>query len=122
MTKCLVIDDVEVTRFTATEFLSDMGVEVVVARNGEEALDQLRKSRVDVVLLDWHLGKSTAGDLLAEIRAEFGAKLPIVVFSAVEPKISGQDALKAGANGFLEKPTTRELLQNCLKELHLPVG
>lgn len=122
MTKCLVVDDVEVTRFTATEFLSDMGVEVVVARNSDEALDQLRMSRIDVVLLDWHLGKSTADDLLAEIRSEFGAKLPIVVFSAVDPQTSGKEALAAGASGFLEKPTTRELLQQCLKELHLPVG
>lgn len=121
MTKCLVVDDVEVTRFTATEFLTDMGVEVVVASNRDEALSQLRMSRVDVVLLDWHLGRVSAADLLAEIRAEFGASLSVVVFSGVDPKISKKEALGAGANSFLEKPTTRELLERCLKELRLPV-
>lgn len=122
MTTCLVIDDVEVTRFTATEFLTEMGLDIVVADNGEEALKALRQKSVDVVLLDWHLGKKSGIDLLKEIRSEFGSKLPVVVFSGVTARASANEALDAGANSFLEKPTTREGLERCFRELRLPLG
>ena len=122
MTTCLVIDDVEVTRYVATEFLSDMGVNVLIANNGEEALKTLRQKPVDVVLLDWHLGHSSGIDLLHEIRAEFGDRLAVVVFSGIESHSRAHEALDAGANSFLVKPTTREKLERCLKELHLPIG
>ncbi len=122
MTTCLVIDDVEVTRFTATEFLTEMGLDVVVAGDGEEALKTLRQKRVAVVLLDWHLGKKSGIDLLQTIRAEFGPALPVVIFSGVTGRASAGEALDAGASSFLEKPTTREGLERCFRELRVPLG
>lgn len=121
MPKCLVVDDVEVTRFTAQEFLSELGVEVVAAKDGAQALDVLRKAPVDVVLLDWHLRKTSGLDVLKDIRKEFPRSLPIIVFSGVEGQAKANEAINAGANSFLEKPTTKEKLAGCLKGLGITV-
>lgn len=121
MPKCLVVDDVEVTRFTAQEYLSELGIEVAVAKDGDQALDTLRRSQVDVVLLDWHLKKASGLDLLKNIRKEFPRSLPVIVFSGVEGQAKANEAINAGANSFLEKPTTKEKLAVCLKGLGITV-
>lgn len=121
MTKCLVVDDVEVSRFTAKEFLSDLGMEVVVAADGPQALAELERSPVDVAFLDWHLGSASGLDVLKEIRAKFGSRVQVVVFSGVEGGENATQATNAGANRFLEKPTTKDKLRDCLKGLGISV-
>ena len=117
MKKCLVVDDVEVTRFTVKQIVSDLGLDLVMAVTGDEALAALRHDQIDVVLLDWYLRKKSGLELLAQIRAEFGARLPVILFSGVESSNKRDEALRAGANAFLEKPTTKEKLEVCFKEL-----
>lgn len=121
MTKCLVVDDVEVTRFTSEEYLKNLGVESVCVSDGDKALSALRSSNFDVIMLDWHLGKDSGLDTLKTIRKEFGRNLPVIVFSGVENQSKSSAAIEAGANVFLEKPTTQEKLREALKGLGIPV-
>jgi two-component system, chemotaxis family, chemotaxis protein CheY len=117
MKKCLVIDDVEVSRFVASEFLAELGFEFAVAKDSEQALVALRRSRYDVVLLDWHIAKESGIELLKKIREEFGKALPVIMCSGVEKQQSKAMAMEAGANDFLEKPTTKEKLEDSFRKL-----
>ena len=119
MKKCLVIDDVEVTLFTTKRIMVELGIDLVMGNTIEEGLDALRANTIDVVLLDWHLRKQSGLVLLQKIREEFGTKIPVIMFSGVEGQDTCAEALQAGANAFLEKPTTKDKLQKCLQDLKI---
>lgn len=119
MKKCLVIDDVEVTLFTTKRIMTELGVDLVMGNTIEEGLDALRNDTIDVVLLDWHLRRQSGLVLLQKIREEFGNKIPVIMFSGVEGADKRTEALQAGANAFLEKPTTKEKLLTCLQDLKI---
>lgn len=116
MTKCLIVDDVEVTRFTTKEILEKLGFDSIAANDSGTALDALKSGDIDFVVLDWHLGKESGLDLLQSIRESYG-RLPVIVFSGVESENKSSEAVAAGANAFLAKPTTREKLERCLKSI-----
>ncbi len=121
MTTCLIVDDVEVTRFTTKEILEDLGVNSVVANDGNSAMQALQTSSVDVVLLDWHIGKESGLELLKTIRGRYG-QIPVVMFSGVEGEAKANEAVGAGASAFLTKPTTKDKLSNCFKTIGLQVA
>ncbi|MCB1783942.1 MAG: response regulator [Alphaproteobacteria bacterium] len=122
MPKCLVIDDVEVTRFTASQFLEELGFSVSSANDPQDAVSTLKKDNFDVILLDWHIGKESGIDLLKQIRSEMSIRTPVIVFSGVKGKDMAPVAINAGASAFLEKPTTKEKLKSALKNLSIQVA
>lgn len=122
MPKCLVIDDVEVTRFTTNQYLSEMGFDVAAANDVDDAVTSLKSSHYDVILLDWHIGKESGIDLLKQMRGNMNIKTPVIVFSGVENQGNAGVAINAGANAFLEKPTTKDKLEACLKNIGIKVS
>lgn len=117
MKKCLVVDDVEVTRFTSEQIIVSLGMETVQASSPEEALAAIKNASMDVVLLDWHLRKMSGLDLLKGLKEGAKPGMKIVVFSGVEGEEKRQEALQAGADAFLAKPTTKEKIERCFKDL-----
>lgn len=116
MKKCLVVDDVEVTRYTSEQFIAGLGLSTVAVSNSDEALQVLANSGFDVVLLDWHLRKDSGLDLISKIKSS-APSAKVVVFSGVEGSEKKSEAMQAGAHGFIEKPTTKAKLESCFKEL-----
>lgn len=116
MKKCLVVDDVEVTRCASEEFAKALGVSVVSVIDGEAAMQSLPHGGFDVVLLDWHLRKDSGLDLISQMRA-IAPRIKIVVFSGVEGEDKRGEALRAGADAFLEKPTTKAKIEKTFKEV-----
>lgn len=114
MYKCLIVDDVEVTRFTTKKFLSDLNVEILTAADPNEAEEILKQNTIDIIFMDWHLGKESGIDLMKKIKDQYGAQQKVIIISGVEGSERAQEALSAGANGFLEKPTTKDKLKECL--------
>ncbi|MCB1557157.1 MAG: response regulator [Alphaproteobacteria bacterium] len=118
MKKCLVVDDVEVSRYTNQMFLEDMGYDVVEAHDSQSCMAALGGGGVNLILLDWHLKKENGLDLLKQIRgSSHGGTVPVIVISGVEGMDKAQEALSAGANSFMTKPTTREKLEAELKKV-----
>lgn len=110
MKTCLIVDDVEVTRFTGNLCVEELGVVSVEARDREEALKKFQSHNVDVVLMDWHLKKESGIGLMKEIQA-LKSGVPVIMFSAVEGADKASEAIKAGASGFITKPTTKEKIE-----------
>lgn len=117
---CLIVDDVEVSRYASRTIIEDMGFEVLEAEDAEGCMAQIRKSRPSVILLDWHLRKESGIELIGRIRQQPGASvIPIIVFSGVENEDAASAAKAAGAASFLKKPTNEEKLQTEFKKLDL---
>ncbi|HXJ08954.1 MAG TPA: response regulator [Burkholderiales bacterium] len=113
MSKTVLIADDEPNIVTALEFLLQRrGYRVLVARNGEEALQQVDAGRPDLVLLDVMMPLRSGYEVCAAIRqrADLG-HVKVVMLSAKGRDAEVAKGLALGADLYITKPfSTRELL------------
>ncbi len=99
----LTDDDAFLRDMYATKF-GEHGHEVHVAESGERAIEELKKSNYDVVLLDMVMPGMTGTELLMEIKAKnLGGNPTCIVLSNQGEKDEIDGALKAGAKGYIIK-------------------
>ena len=101
--KVLVVDDhVEMARLLADQ-LGDLGYEVVLARDGHQALELAREGLPDVVLTDVRMPRVDGMELLDALR-ELEPTLPVIVMTAFGGADLAVEALRRGAFQYLTKP------------------
>lgn len=102
--KCLIIDDVEVSRYVIGEAMTDLGFNITEAEEAKQTLDKLKGEKFDVIILDWHLRKTDGLSIVPEIRKLPGAAgTPIIVCTGVELEKELKDIESADVQGFLKK-------------------
>ena len=79
--RALAIDDEETSRFILRGMLGPSGYEVLEAESGGEGLEQIARTRPDVVLLDFQLPDMTGLDVFTRLRA-MGSAVPVVVITS----------------------------------------
>jgi len=113
MSKALVVDDSKTIRMIIRRVLTELGFEVCEAANGIEALKVLstEKTAVSLVLADWNMPEMNGLELVKSLRQkpEFASTKIIMVTTETE---IGQmtSALEAGANEYVMKPFTKDVL------------
>jgi two-component system chemotaxis response regulator CheY len=118
MKKALVVDDSRAVRMILTRNLREFGYEAGEARDGREALEILEKdpNQFRLVLVDWNMPVMNGLELVEALRArpEFSSLLIVMVTTGTE---LGHivTALDAGANEYVMKPFTREILLSKLE-------
>jgi two-component system alkaline phosphatase synthesis response regulator PhoP len=111
--KILIADD-EPNILISLEFLMKReGYEVVVARDGQEAMDAIERERPSLVLLDVMMPIKTGFDVCHEVRAsEHLRETRILMLTAKGRDTDVAKGLALGANAYMTKPfSTRELVQ-----------
>jgi DNA-binding response OmpR family regulator len=104
----LVEDDARLAQLTA-EYLRGHGLQVLVAGDGQRALDEARRVRFDVVLLDLMLPGRDGLEVCRELRRF--SDVPIVILTARGEEADRVMGLELGADDYLAKPfSPRELL------------
>lgn len=103
MSKILVVDDDQELRENIVEILNADGFEACTAANGEEALDLLRETTIDLVLLDLIMPKMGGMEVLSLIKRQYpGVKvIMITAYSTVDNAV---EAMKIGADDYITKP------------------
>jgi len=116
--KILIADD-EPHIVTALEFLLvESGYEVDVARNGDEALAQIRSGRPDLVLLDVMMPARSGYDVCQEVRATPElARTKIVMLSAKGGQGDMGRGMAAGADLYITKPFSNRELMDRIRQL-----
>jgi putative two-component system response regulator len=94
------------------ELLSTQGFKVVIASDGREALEQLKKQSIDLVLLDVMMPHFTGFEVCARIKSDPETSLiPVILVTALSDKQDRLQGIRAGADDFLTRPVDRvELL------------
>ena len=101
----LVADDDEDILTLVQLRLSRSGYEVVVARDGEEALRLAREKQPDLAVLDWMMPKASGLEVLRAIRADADTcDIPVVLLTARASEADIQEGLAAGADDYIAKP------------------
>jgi two-component system chemotaxis response regulator CheY len=108
----LVIDDSRTTRMIIGNILREIGLKVLEARDGLEALDQVKRNPdVELLLVDWNMPGMNGIDFIRAIRSERaydGVRILMVTSEAQGVQVT--EALGAGANEYLMKPFSKEVL------------
>jgi two-component system chemotaxis response regulator CheY len=113
MAKALVVDDSRAVRMLLVKTLRQLGYEVEEAANGREALEivEAGNSGVKLVLADWNMPEINGLDLLKRLRQNPELSSLAVVMVTTETEIEHiAEALEAGANEYVMKPFTQEIL------------
>ncbi|HIG11474.1 MAG: response regulator [bacterium] len=101
--RILIADDDQEIRLGMAELLSFLGVEILQAETGVQALDLVRSGRLHLALLDHKMPGPTGLEILETIRAEL-LGVPAILCSADAAGDVGILARRAGAFAVLTKP------------------
>ncbi len=108
--RILVVDDESAIRRALRPPLVELGFQVAEASRGEEALQMLRTTTFDAVLLDVNMPGIGGVETLRRIRA-FAPRLPILMLTVRDKEEDKVEALDLGADDYVTKPfSTRELI------------
>ena len=109
----LVVDDSAVNRLVLVRRLETLGLEVIQAENGRQALEMLAKEpgRVDVVLLDVLMPELDGYETLAAMKADDETRhIPVLIVSGVDELDSVVRCIELGASDYLPKPINASIL------------
>jgi DNA-binding NarL/FixJ family response regulator len=118
MIRVLIVDDHAILRHGLRALLSDEfhGAAFGEASNARQALEQLRKGKWDVALLDITMPGKSGLELLKEFKAA-RPKLPVLILSAHAEDQFAVRVLKAGAGGYLTKESAPEELAKAIRKV-----
>jgi len=118
MPRALVVDDSRATRMILAKTLSESGFEVLTAGNGQEALAVMEREgpSVEVILVDWNMPVMTGLEFVQSLRAQPAFAAARIVMVTTETEIEQMErALVAGANEYIMKPFTRDMVEEKLR-------
>ena len=118
MIRVLIVDDHAILRRGLRALISDefRGAAFGEASNARQALEQLRKGKWDVALLDITMPGKSGLELLKDFKAA-RPKLPVLVLSAHAEDQFAIRVLKAGAGGYLTKESAPEELAKAIRKV-----
>jgi len=112
----LVVDDEEGVRFFLQETLRRAGHVVATASSGEEALDRLRDTQFDLVVVDLKLGGRVDGLRVLETARWRWPDVAVVILTAHGSLESAMAAIREGVDGYLLKPAEPEQVRRTVEE------
>ena len=114
----LVVEDNPVNRIIAEEMLESLGLDIIEAQDGVEALDVLSRRSVDLVLMDCQMpimdGYTATMHIRDRERRQRLPRTPIVALTADAYEEDAAHALEVGMDAHLTKPYTRDQLREII--------
>ncbi|MBX9790467.1 MAG: response regulator [Pirellulales bacterium] len=117
----LIVDDSRAMRSILSHILRQLGLEVSEAANGREALDRLQElDQVQLALVDWNMPHMNGLEFVRQVRADSRFDDLRLMMVTTETEASQLvTALEAGANEYVMKPFTKDVVQEKLKLMGL---
>jgi len=113
--RILVADDDDALVFMLNKLLTAASHQVFVARNGLQALELAQKERPEIIIADWVMPEMDGLELCKALHESGqGRDLYFIMLTALENERHRHEAIKAGANEYLQKPLDIKLLNEKL--------
>ncbi|NDV61849.1 response regulator [Puniceicoccales bacterium CK1056] len=117
--KCsiLLVEDNPLNQKVVRLMLSKYAIEPDIANHGEEAVEKVKESKYDLILMDLHMPGMHGVEAAGIIREMLGDQCPpIVALTADVYHASESDILSQGLSGFLTKPISSQMLRDCVEK------
>ncbi len=116
--KILVVDDCQTTRKILSMYLKSKGFEVVSAENGLDAIEKLASHNVNLIMSDLNMPYMDGIELLRTLKSDPNlSHIPILMVTTEADPEEKQKAMEAGANAYLVKPVTADMVSNNIKSI-----
>ena len=111
--KILIVDDDPYILMSLDFLMKKNKFEVFVARNGTEALEQIKTNQPDLILLDIMMPDVDGYEICTKVKSDIKTKDIIIVFMSAKTRDTDiQKGLDLGASLYITKPfSTRDLLE-----------
>lgn len=117
--KILIAEDDELILRTIEHKLKKEGFDIILTRNGKEAIESIEKESVDLVITDIMMPFASGIEILSAIKS-LNKKIPTIVLSSMGQEEIVIDAFDLGASDFMVKPfSPNELLLRIKRLLSL---
>lgn len=114
--KLLVVDDVQTNVLLLKALLGKEGYGILVANNGQEALEVIRNENPDLILLDVMMPGMDGFEVAERLKSEeFRCEIPIIFLTALDDTQSIVNGFKLGVGDFISKPFRKEELMVRIK-------
>lgn len=120
--KILVVEDNEFSTNLITEMLNSLGVEVVTASDGHDAIlkfERSAKNEFDMIFMDIVMPKLNGNESAATIRMidrEDARTIPIIAITALNSETDRQMMRESGMDGFLQKPLSIPAVKEIIEQ------
>lgn len=112
----LIVDESQSVRDMVISLLSSPDLELVQARNGEEALDLISQKPFDLVITDMDMSGITGIDLCESIRNNsFSRGIPVIILSVFDSEAEIEKGYRSGAEAYISK---KEIKKALMKTVH----
>lgn len=108
--KILVVEDIALNQLLMRTLLEDFGFEMEVAGNGKIALEKLRTTRYDIILMDLQMPVMNGFEATKYIRNELKLQVPIIALTADVTTVDVEKCKAVGMNDYISKPIDDKLL------------
>lgn len=108
--RVLLAEDNPINQQVGRRMLQDLGCQVTIANNGEEAISIWNQHRPEIILMDVQMPLMGGLEATALIRQKENGNIPIVAVTASASETDRQTCLAAGMDGYLSKPLHRDAL------------
>ena len=110
----MVVDDSITVRKVTSRYLSKHAIDVIVAKDGLDAVEQLREHTPDVMLVDIEMPRMDGYELTSNVRSDPNLKhIPIIMITSRAGSKHRDRAMQLGVNLYMTKPyQEEELLKN----------
>lgn len=115
----LVVDDEQPICKVVEDILKPVGYKVISVLSGQEALEELKKNKPDLILIDFYLPGMSGRELCEKIRADSNLKdIKVAFLTAATLSASGMKAIEAmNVLDFIKKPFEYKDLINRVKKM-----
>jgi len=118
MSKVLVVEDSVTQREMITDLLKGSGLEVTVASDGVEALEQIEDLRPDLIVLDIVMPRMNGYEVCRQIKSNPKTQnIPVVMCSSKGEEFDRYWGMKQGADAYIAKPFQPTELVGTVKQL-----
>jgi two-component system, chemotaxis family, chemotaxis protein CheY len=118
MATVMVVDDSKTVRSYHRTILNDLGINVLEAENGMEALEKTLDNKIDLYLVDINMPIMDGYSFISELRKQPSGKFtPVIMITTQEEATDKLEAFKVGANLFETKPIKPDTLKRYLQLL-----
>jgi two-component system chemotaxis response regulator CheY len=116
--KILIVDDCPTTRKLLGLYLKGKGYELIFAENGLDGLEKLAREKINLILSDLNMPYMDGIEFLKAVKSDPSlSHIPFLMVTTEADENERKRALDFGADGYLQKPVTAEVLSQSIKKI-----